>query len=137
MLQEGTRRNLDALLGAIRHRPTELPLAEIVALAREPVSVSIDRRSDEVVVVVTPRPHPRFEALSVRESEVAALVAAGLGNAQIAETLFISLATVKDHVHAILTKTNLRSRSAVAAAWHGSGDQTPLVQRGVAIDTSG
>lgn len=47
-------------------------------------------------------------------------MAAGLSNRQIADALFISLATVKDHVHAILTKTGLDSRSQVAAAWYGT-----------------
>jgi DNA-binding NarL/FixJ family response regulator len=30
----------------------------------------------------------------------------------------IAPSTVKDHVHSILDKTGLRSRAAVAAAWH-------------------
>ncbi len=115
-----TRDRLDALLAAVRSEPTRLPMAELVALSSEPVSVSIDRRNPEVVAVVTPRPGACFEALSGREYEVATLVAAGFSNAQIAEALFISLATVKDHVHAILTKTGCSSRSAVAAAWYGN-----------------
>ncbi len=50
---------------------------------------------------------------------MATLVAAGFTNAQIADTLFIGVATVKDHVHSILKKTELRSRSEVAACWYG------------------
>jgi DNA-binding NarL/FixJ family response regulator len=59
-----------------------------------------------------------FAALTSRERQVAALLAAGRSNAQIAAELVLSLATVKDHVHRILTKTALSSRAAVAAAWH-------------------
>jgi DNA-binding NarL/FixJ family response regulator len=44
-------------------------------------------------------------------------VAAGLSNKKIAGKLFISLATVKDHVHRILAKTSLPNRAAIAAAW--------------------
>ncbi len=54
--------------------------------------------------------------LSRRECEIAALVADGLSNKQIARRLFIALATVKDHVHRILVKTGLSNRAAVAAA---------------------
>ena len=115
-----TRKRVRALLEAVRERPTELPLGPVVELAEQGVSVSIDRHGPEAVVYVTPRPDARFEALSPREFEVATLVAAGFSNAQIGEALFISVATVKDHVHAILTKTDLRSRSEVAAAWFGS-----------------
>jgi len=115
-----TRKRVRALLEAVRERPTELPLGPVVELAEQGVSVSIDRHGPEAVVYVTPRPDVRFEALSPREFEVATLVAAGFSNAQIGEALFISVATVKDHVHAILTKTDLRSRSEVAAAWFGS-----------------
>jgi len=44
------------------------------------------------------------------------LVAAGLANKQIALRLGITTATVKDHVHRILEKTELPSRTALAAA---------------------
>ena len=54
--------------------------------------------------------------LSRRECEIAALVADGLSNKQIARRLFIALATVKDHVHRILVKTGLSNRAVVAAA---------------------
>lgn len=66
-----------------------------------------------------------FVALSPREREVAALLAEGMPNKAIAEKLFISVATVKDHVHHILRKTGLPSRAAVAATCHGDRT-TPL-----------
>jgi DNA-binding NarL/FixJ family response regulator len=61
-----------------------------------------------------------LRGLTPREGEVAALVATGLGNKQIATRLGISLPTVKDHVHRILVKTGLPSRAAVAAAVMGA-----------------
>ena len=73
-----------------------------------------------VVVVRVPEyagEKPVFATLSDREREVAALVAQGLKNREIAARLYISVATVKDHVHHILDKTGLAGRAAVAAAW--------------------
>lgn len=54
------------------------------------------------------------EALSRREQEVAALVASGLSNRQIAERLYLSERTVDNHVHHILAKLGFDSRVQVA-----------------------
>jgi non-specific serine/threonine protein kinase len=56
--------------------------------------------------------------LTRREREILRLVAAGASNQQIADTLFISLATVKVHVSSLLTKLDLPSRSAAGAFAH-------------------
>ena len=53
-------------------------------------------------------------ALSPRESEVAELVARGLTNRQIAETLFLSRRTVDRHVSGVMRKLDVGSRTAVA-----------------------
>ena len=119
MVDDGTQNQVRALLAAVRQRPTELPVTEVADLAARSVAVRVDRHGDEAMVFLSPRPDPCFEALSDREREVAVLVAAGFSNRQIADALFISLATVKDHVHAILAKTGLDSRARVAAAWYG------------------
>ncbi len=64
--------------------------------------------------------------LSLREQEVLAAMAAGMKNSQIAEQLFLSEATVKSHVHRILTKLGLTDRSqAVALAFRGGLVQPP------------
>lgn len=52
-------------------------------------------------------------ALSPREREIYALVAKGLGNAEIAQAAFISDTTVKSHVRSILAKLELRSRTQI------------------------
>ncbi len=119
MVDDVIRHRVRALLDAVRQRPTELPMAELVELSGQPVQVEVDRAGDEPVVYVSPRPDPRFDGLSPREYEVATLVAAGFSNRQIGDALFISLGTVKDHVHAILRKTDLASRAELAAAWYG------------------
>ena len=94
-------------------------MSEVLELAERKVNVTVDREGEEPVVYVSPRPDPRFDVLTKREFEVATLVAAGFTNAQIADALFISVATVKDHVHSILKKTELDTRSEVAACWYG------------------
>jgi DNA-binding CsgD family transcriptional regulator len=66
-----------------------------------------------------PPEHPsvgrQVAALSSREKEVAALVARGLSNRQIASKLFISKRTVDHHVAKILKKLSLSSREQVAS----------------------
>lgn len=65
------------------------------------------------------------ERLTEREEEVAGLVAEGLSNKQIARTLAISPATVKNHVHAILGKFDLPRRSAIGPQLSGGRTYNP------------
>jgi two-component system, NarL family, response regulator LiaR len=54
------------------------------------------------------------EALTKREAEVLKLVARGKANKQVARELFIDEKTVKSHVHSILSKLNVKSRTQAA-----------------------
>lgn len=54
------------------------------------------------------------EALTERETEVLRALARGLSNHEIAETLVITIATVKSHVTNILSKLNMPSRTRAA-----------------------
>ncbi len=70
-----------------------------------------------------PRVSDTHSQLTAREREVAALVARGLSNKQIGETLVISERTAEGHVERILSKLGYRSRAQIAS-WHAGGEPT-------------
>jgi DNA-binding NarL/FixJ family response regulator len=138
---ESKERNIDTIrpsdteLAAIRDRVAELqrsvggpvPHNLLVELARsisgsELVTVdfaAVDVLGAPMILVQSGASEPHcdpFPMLSPRERDVVALITEGLANKQIAVSLNLSLATVKDHVHRILVKTGLPNRAAVAAA---------------------
>lgn len=58
-----------------------------------------------------------FSELTSREIEVVRLIAEGLSNRQIAEKLFLSNGTVRNHISTILEKTGLEHRTQIAVMW--------------------
>ena len=59
--------------------------------------------------------------LTSREREVLGLLATGSSNRAIADTLFVSLPTVKGHVSSILAKLGVGSRAAAVSEAHRRG----------------
>ncbi|WP_410811307.1 response regulator [Micromonospora sp. 067-2] len=69
-----------------------------------------------------PRADPqRLRALTEREREVLALVAAGLSNEQIAQRLVVSPLTAKTHVNRAMTKLGARDRAQLVVIAYQSG----------------
>jgi DNA-binding NarL/FixJ family response regulator len=103
-------------------------LAEVVRLVRDlrvtsglTVDFGATRELGQPMVVVrVPSaavvPSSTLNMLSPREREVAALVASGAANKEIARILGLTLGTVKHYVHQILDKTGLPGRVAIAQA---------------------
>jgi DNA-binding NarL/FixJ family response regulator len=107
-------RPLDELLSAIR----------TVAAGEALLAPSVTRR-----LIAHFTSHARAPAaapaglneLTEREREVLSLIAQGLSNAELAETLHVSLATAKTHVSRILTKLGARDRTQLVILAYESG----------------
>lgn len=61
------------------------------------------------------------DRLSDREVEVLHCIAAGLSTTEIAQTLFISTATVKSHIARLISKVEVRDRLQLVIAAYRSG----------------
>jgi DNA-binding NarL/FixJ family response regulator len=68
-------------------------------------------------VALTQREPPDVAALSRREVEVLNQLAQGQSNAEIAKALFLSLGTIKNHLHRILPKLGARNRAEAIVIW--------------------
>ena len=106
-------------------RPEQLADAvRVVATGDTLLAPTITRRLIEQFVR---RPAPTTGApadlseLSERELEVLTHIARGLSNAEIAQSLFVTEATIKTHVTHILTKLMLRDRVQAVVLAYESG----------------
>ena len=95
-------------------RPVEIVEGiRVVARGDALLAASVTRRLLDRFVHVLPDPDatpPDVGLLTEREVEVLRLVASAFSNAEIAERLYLSEATVKTHVSAVLRKLGLRDR---------------------------
>ena len=101
-------------------QPAQLVEAvRVVAAGEALLAPTVTRRLlDRFARALPDEKPPSLEALTTRELEILRLVAAGLSNAEIAEQLVVTEATVKTHVSSVLRKLHLRDRvQAVVAAY--------------------
>ena len=97
-----------------------------VAAGSEMLSPAVTRRL--IAEYVAPRDHPqrvesrrKLALLSDRERDVLTLIGRGLSNADAAQNLFMSEATVKTYVSRMLTKLGLTNRTQAAILAHEAG----------------
>jgi NarL family two-component system response regulator LiaR len=109
---------IDAVLaGACGYLVKDASVGDIVtgvraaAAGESMVSPSMTRGLlDQLREQAKSEPHSAVESLSVRETEVLRLVVDGKDNATIAQELFISPYTVKNHISNILLKLHVENR---------------------------
>jgi DNA-binding NarL/FixJ family response regulator len=104
--------------------PVELIRAvRVVAGGEALLSPSVTKRliAEFVSQARKPAPGPGLDVLTEREREVAALVAAGLSNDEIAGQLFVSPLTAKTHVSRAMTKLGTRDRAQLVVFAYESG----------------
>jgi DNA-binding NarL/FixJ family response regulator len=106
-----------------------LEAIRVVAAGDALLAPSVTRRLLERFATTLPQRDYSSEALTeltARETEVLRLLAGGLSNAEIADALVVSEATVKTHISSLLRKLGLRDRvQAVIVAY-----ETGLVRLG-------
>lgn len=84
----------------------------------------------QVGVLAQARPQLESAALTRRETEILGLIEQGLSNKEIARELQIGGATVKNHVHSVLTKLSVRRRGEAAAQFRAT--RRPQAEAGLA-----
>ncbi len=111
---EGLRAGASGFLLKDVRPPALLDAIRVVASGDAVVDPSVTRRLLSRFLgngPATPAPaDPRLDTLTAREHEVLIEIAQGSSNAEIAQALFLSEATVKTYVGRILSKLHLRDR---------------------------
>jgi DNA-binding NarL/FixJ family response regulator len=92
---------------------------------------TVTRRLIEAYAPATPqaRSGPDLAGLTAREREVLRMVGTGHSNADIAETLVVSEATVKTHLNRLMAKLGLSSRAQAVVTAYETGMVVPGQQR--------
>lgn len=108
----------------IKNAPAEemIGAVRVVASGEALLSPSVTKRMIQRMVDTNSLlPSKELDNLTDREREVLVEVAGGATNAEIAETLFVSEATVKTHVSNVLAKLHLRDRVQAVVWAHENG----------------
>jgi DNA-binding CsgD family transcriptional regulator len=117
---ESTWAKLDlaqCLMRANRYADAAAQLAEVRAIAERLGSLPLHARAEELARAARGRgtEDEPWRPLTVREFEVARLIADGMTNAEIAEALDIAPKTASSHVEHILAKLGVTRRAEIAA----------------------
>lgn len=106
--------------GASGYLLKDAPPTELIAAVRA-AAAGESAISPAIEMLLQNRADAAGSPLTLRESEVLALVAEGRSNRDIGRALFLSEATVKSHLVHIFTKLGVSSRTAAVAAAQSSG----------------
>ena len=125
---QGRREEADVAGAAARALVADLA----ASLADETLRATFTRAVDALLPRIPP-PSPRraakqaYDGLTAREREVATLIARGLSNRALADTLVLSERTIAKHVENILSKLGVASRTQIAtwAVEHGLTRREP------------
>jgi two-component system nitrate/nitrite response regulator NarL len=110
LLREGSREDLRVTIQSVIRGESVCPPQIAAALLRRVASMAAERRS------WVGRPH-----LTAREQQILRLIDQGLSNRDIGQRLGIEIRTVKNHVHSILEKLQVRRRGEAAARMRAAG----------------
>jgi DNA-binding NarL/FixJ family response regulator len=126
-------------ISPLHHSPGESRAPRTVVTARPQTNTTLAAGDALLAPSVTrrliadfasrPRPDPpvpgTLDALTNREAEVLRLIARGLSNAEISDTLVIAEQTTKTHAGRILGKLGLRDRAQAVVLAYETGLVTP------------
>jgi len=123
--QAASTYNVDGLVCAYRAYPQLLEKIWMYSNQKDFVLEAVEQASDGRLARTAKLPvsvrRRGGGALSPREEEILELVRQGLTNAEIAQSLYLSISTVKLHIHHILKKLGVRTRTEAVAV---TSDQT-------------
>lgn len=107
-------------LGAAGYLLKDTPLEELAQAIRAVAKgyTQLGPGLAQKVLAAAPPPPPEWSALTPREQEILHQIAAGASNREIAQQLFISEKTVKNHITHILSRLGLRDRTQAAIWMH-------------------
>ncbi len=95
--------------------------AAVIAVARGEAALDPAVQHHVLAALTDPVAAELPDGLTPREAEVLALIAEGLTNAEIAERLVVSAATVKTHVNHIFAKAGVRDRAQAVVYAYANG----------------
>ena len=113
LLKDTPPAEIVAAIGKVEAGEPMLSPAITTQLIRQVTDNAPDSRSESALALVA--------TLTDRERDVALAVGRGSSNAEIAEQLHLSIATVKAHISHIFTKLDATNRVQVAIAMHDAG----------------
>lgn len=108
----------DAILGAIRQIMGGVSVLDPKVMQRL-MALAVEGAPKQSRGGQEPVPTPAYGEFTEREQEIAALLVEGLTNRQIADRLYISEGTVKNHISTIYDKTGIHDRVKLVVALKG------------------